>query len=68
MAEPTKQQLKALDAASKHSRGSPTVINSGDAEECEDLGWLEHQPGGGYGLTSEGRRVLTAASGEEKHG
>ncbi len=51
---PTPKQLAALRAAS----GGSSFINREDAEECIVLDWLEAQPGGGYRLTDNGRRVL----------
>ena len=53
---PTPKQLKALRDAAAGS-----WINTADAEECVDRGWLEAQPGGGYALTESGRRELRRA-------
>ena len=36
-----------------------TALNLGQAEECEDFGWAEAQPGGGYHLTDLGWRILS---------
>jgi hypothetical protein len=55
---PTQKQLAALRAISQVETGESCVVNRGDAEECEDQGWAEAQPGGGYKLTEQGRRVL----------
>jgi hypothetical protein len=55
---PTERQLKVLWNIQQAEEGQPMFVNSGDAEECEDLGWVEAQPGGRYRLTDEGRRIL----------
>lgn len=55
---PTDRHLRALQAMQCHERGRPGVINLYDAEECEERGWAEAQPGGGYRLTEAGRRLL----------
>jgi hypothetical protein len=56
--KPTERQLKALWNIHKAENGQPTFVNRDDGEECEDLGWDEAQPGSGYCLTDEGRRIL----------
>ena len=55
---PTDTQLKALEYIKQAEKGRTIFVSSGDAEECEDLGWVEAQPGGGYRLTDEGQRIL----------
>ncbi len=58
MAQPTPKQLAAMRAASADS----SFINRADAEACVEHDWLEAQPGGGYRLTENGRRVLAQAT------
>ena len=58
MTTPTEGQLTALRMIERHEQGKRSVINIGDAEECENEGWAEAQPGGGYCLTLDGRRIL----------
>ena len=60
MSSPTERQLIALRMIERHEQGKPGVLNRADAEECEDHGWAEAQPGSGYRLTAEGRRILKA--------
>jgi hypothetical protein len=48
----------------RHEQGKPGVLNRADAEECEDQGWAEAQPGGGYHLTVKGRQILEAGVNE----
>ena len=60
--QPTERQLKALSRIRKLESGHDVVINPADAEECEDRGWAEAQPSGGYRLTEAGRLVLTNAN------
>ena len=55
---PTERQLRALRKIQRAEEGRQTFVNSADAEECEDRGWVEAQPGGGYRLTDQGRRIL----------
>ena len=58
MSNPTERQLNALRMIERHEQGQSGVLNRDDAEECEDQGWAEAQPGGGYRLTAEGRQIL----------
>ena len=58
MSIPTEKQLTALRMIERHEQGKRSVINIGDAEECENEGWAEAQPGGGYRLTTQGRQIL----------
>ena len=61
--QPTKKHLKVLRRMASHEEnGRPRFYKPADAEECEDHGWLEAQPGGGYLLTPEGRRILESES------
>jgi hypothetical protein len=60
---PTERQLRALRAIADLEEGRRAVLNVADAEECENLGWAEAQPGGGYALTDAGREVLAAYEG-----
>jgi len=48
----------------RHEQGQSGFLNRDDAEECENQGWAEAQPGGGYRLTAEGRRILEAGVNE----
>lgn len=54
--------LKVLRQLAKREAGTDVFINLADAEECEDCGWVEAQPGGGYLLTAAGRKTLTENS------
>jgi hypothetical protein len=56
--KPRERQCKALRKIQAAETGRPSFVNSGDAETCERLGWVEAQPGGGYCLTEDGRRIL----------
>ena len=56
--KPTEGQLKALRNIQRIEEGQQTALNLGHAEECEDFGWTEAQPSGGYRLTDQGRRIL----------
>ena len=60
MTTSTEGQLTALRMIERHEQGKRSVLNIGNAEECEDRGWAEAQPGGRYCLTLEGRRILEA--------
>ena len=56
--QPTERQLSALRAMQAHEATQQAVIKPADAEECEERGWAEAQPGGGYRLTEAGKQVL----------
>ena len=58
MSTPTDRQLKALRMIQRMEQGESVILNTQDAEECEDQGWAEALPRGGYSLTAEGRRIL----------
>ncbi len=60
MSTPTEGQLKALRMIKRREQGETVFLIKQNAEECEDKGWAEAQPGGGYRLTAEGRRILGA--------
>ena len=60
MSSPTERQLKALRVIERLEQGETVFLNTQDAEECEDQGWAEAQPGGGYRLTAKGRQKLEA--------
>ena len=60
MSVPTDGQLRALRVIELLEQGQSRILNRGDAEECENEGWAEAQPRGGYRLTEEGRRILEA--------
>ena len=64
MTIPTAGQLKALRLIKRKEQGETVFLIKQDAEECEDQGWAEAQPGGGYRLTPEGRRILEAGVNE----
>ena len=64
MSIPTEGQLKALHVIDRFEQGESVWLNTPNAEECEDQGWAEAQPGGGYRLTAEGRRILKAGVNE----
>ncbi len=64
MTIPTAGQLKALWLIKRKEQGETVFLIKQDAEECEDQGWAEAQPGGGYRLTPEGRRILEAGVNE----
>jgi hypothetical protein len=55
---PTEGQFKALNNIQRIEEGQQTALNVGHAEECENFGWVEAQPGSGYRLTDQGRRIL----------
>jgi hypothetical protein len=57
--KPTEGQLKALKNIQRIEEGQQKGLNLGHAEECEDFGWVEAQPGGGYPLTDQGWRILS---------
>ena len=57
---PTERQLRALSKIQRIEEGQQAAVNPGYAEECEKRGWVEAQPGGGYRLMYEGRRILDA--------
>ena len=63
MEKVSERHLKALRTAEKLEHGESAAINRQDAEECENKGWLEAQPKGGYRLTTEGRKALREATG-----
>ncbi len=54
----TERLLKALRRIRRREQGDALFMILVDAEECEDLGWAEPRPEGGYRLTKEGNRVL----------
>lgn len=54
--------LEVLRQLAKQETGTDVFINPADAEECEDRGWVEAQPGGGYLLTAAGRKILAEIS------
>lgn len=61
MTQPTQKQLKVLRTIAAMKPGGTSYINSGDAEECVDRGWVETTSPGGYRLTEKGRAVLRQA-------
>lgn len=65
--KPTEGQLKALRNIQRIEEGQQTALNLAHAEECEDFGWAEAQPGGGYRLTNQGRRILRESPKEKDH-
>ena len=60
MTIPTEGQLKALGVIERLEQGETVFLNTQDADQCEDRGWAEAQPGGGYRLTANGRQKLEA--------
>ena len=60
MTIPTAGQLKALRLIKRKEQGETVFLIKQDAEECENQGWAEARPDGGYRLTAEGRRILEA--------
>ena len=64
--QPTERHLVALRRMAQHEAGRPAVIVPADAEECEDRGWAEAQPGGGYRLTEAGRNILASEAGNRR--
>ncbi len=60
MTTPTEGQLKALRMIKRREQGETVFLIKQNAEECENQGWAEAQPGGGYRLTAEGQRILEA--------
>ncbi len=64
MTTPTEGQLKALRMIKRREQGETVFLIKQNAEECEDKGWAESQPGGGYRLTAEGHRILEAGVNE----
>ncbi len=61
MTQPTRKQLTVLRTIASMKPGGTSFVNSSDAEECVDKGWLETTPPVGYRLTAEGRAVLKRA-------
>lgn len=55
---PTQKQYQALVAVSRFQKTGETVINSGDAEECVDAGWLDALGPNQWVLTESGKRLL----------
>ncbi len=68
MSTPTERQLKALRVIQRNEQGEIVFLIKENAEECEDQGWAEAQPTGGYRLTAEGRRILEAGVNEIEKG
>ncbi len=64
MTIPTAGQLKALRLIKRKEQGETVFLIKQDAEECEDQGWAEARPDGGYRLTAEGHRILEAGINE----
>jgi len=64
MSIPTAEQLKALRLIKRKEQGETVFLIKQDAEECENQGWAEARPDGGYRLTAEGRRILEAGANE----
>ncbi len=64
MSIPTDRQLKALRMIKRMEQGEAVFLIKQNAEECENQGWAEAQPEGGYRLTPEGRRILEAGVNE----
>ena len=60
MSIPTERQLKTLRMIKRMEQGETIFLIKQNAEECEDRGWAEAQPGGGYRLTAKGRQKLEA--------
>ena len=58
--QPKQQHITALRKIAEMEAGALPHINEANADECENYGWAEAQPGGGYRLTDEGRRILAA--------
>ena len=58
MTTPTEGQLKALRVIERLEQGESVMLNTQDANKCEDQNWAEAQPGGGYRLTVKGRLIL----------
>jgi len=58
MAEPTDKHWEALRKIRRNEQGETVFVNPADAEECENYGWAEAQPLGGWRLTEEGNRML----------
>ncbi len=64
MTTPTEGQLKALRMIKRREQGETVFLIKQNAEECENQGWAEARPDGGYRLTAEGRRILEAGANE----
>ena len=64
MSIPTEGQLKALRMIKRMEQGGTVFLIKQNAEECEDQGWAEAQPGGGYRLTVKGHQILEAGVNE----
>ena len=59
--QPTQRHLTTMRKIAKMEAGDSLFINQADAEECENYGWVEAQPGGRYKLTDKGWRILAKA-------
>lgn len=64
MNSPTERQLKTLGLIKRKEQGETVFLIKQNAEECENQGWAEARPDGGYRLTAEGRRILEAGVNE----
>ena len=52
------RMLELLRKLGTQESGFDVFIDLADAEEAEDCGWVQAQPGGGYLLTDAGRKIL----------
>ena len=57
----SERHRRVLEAVTRLESGESHVINSGDAEECENLGLVKKQPDGRWRLTDRGRKKLSSS-------
>ena len=58
--QPNLRHITVMGKIAEMEAGAQPIYNPADAEECENYGWAEAQPGGGYKLTDKGRKILAA--------
>lgn len=56
----TDRQKKTIEGIHKLQSGESVIINTQDAEECEDMGLVENEGSGRYILTAKGLAALKA--------
>jgi len=56
--KPTEKQLQFLRSLLNRSEGKDVWVNTQDADQCEELGWVERLPTGSWALTEFGKKLL----------
>jgi hypothetical protein len=56
--QPTEKQLQFLRALLDRSDGKDVWVNTQDPDQCEELGWVEVSPLGGWVLTESGKKLF----------